>query len=355
MLDLQMKTAVIAVYKNAAFLEENVRLLQKEGFDVIVAADEPEESVREIIEKYSLRATVSERRRGKWRALNDAARIADGEELLFLDSDTIIKNLTGLNGADVVEVVKEVEGKGLLEKLVAVDYLVMAMCAKLASKFGSCLGVNGAAFLIKRRAFEELGGFRCKVNEDTELGIRAALGGYRFAVCGRAVTSVPKSIGEWFRQRERWSVGGTEVFVENLSAIIRKPRLWVPYLVLFYPAIFGLVISLFFTENYIAKLLYLVLPFLALISPKLASIAILAVYEMENVRNLVAGVASFVAWSGLILLASKKLGYRVDMKVLPIYYFIYSPLWTVICLISLMRVAVARVTGRKIELKDWVV
>ncbi|WP_164068895.1 hypothetical protein, partial [Serratia marcescens] len=35
---------------------------------------------------------------------------------------------------------------------------------------------------------------------------------------------------------------------------------------------------------------------LALISPKLASIAILAVYEMENVRNLVAGVASFVAW-----------------------------------------------------------
>ncbi|WP_290723940.1 glycosyltransferase family 2 protein [Archaeoglobus sp.] len=296
-----MKTAVISIYKNAKFLEENIRLLKKEGFDVILAVDEPEDDVFEIMRKYNLKATISEKRRGKWRALNDAAKMANGELLLFLDSDTVINNLSGVNGADVVEVVKEVKGEGLLEKLVAVDYLVMAMCAKLASKFGSCLGVDGAAFLIKKRVFEELGGFKGKVNEDTELGVRAALRGYRFAVCGKAFTASPKTFGEWFRQRERWSVGGAEVFVENIFAILLRPRLWVPYLVLFYPAIFGLIVSLFFTESYIAKLLYLILPFFALLTPKLASVAMLAVYELENLRNLIAGLMSFIAWSVIIL------------------------------------------------------
>ncbi len=76
---------------------------------------------------------------------------------------------------------------------------------------------------------------------------------------------------------------------------------------------------------------------------------------MENLRNLVAGVASFIAWSALILRASKSLDYRVDVKVLPIYYFIYSPLWTMVCIISLLRVVFAKAAGRKIELKDWVV
>ncbi|WP_456329832.1 glycosyltransferase [Archaeoglobus sp.] len=350
-----MKTAVIPVYKNTNFLEKNIELLRKNGFDIILAVDEPDENVLEIIRKYNIRATVSEKRRGKWKALNDAAKMASGELLLFLDSDTVVDNLSGLNGADVVEVVKEVKGESLLEKLVAVDYLVMAMCAKFASKFGSCLGVNGAAFLIKKRVFEELGGFKRRVNEDTELGVRAALRGYKFAVCGKAFTASPKTIGEWFRQRERWSIGGAEVFVENFSAIILRPRLWLPYLVLFYPAIFGLIVSLFFTEGYIAKLLYLILPFLALLSPKLASVTILAVYEMENIRNLIAGLASFLAWSIVILFASKMLDYKIDLKVLPVYYFIYSPLWTIICLVSLLRVVFAKIRGGKIELKDWVV
>ena len=350
-----MKTAVIPVYKNTNFLEKNIELLRKNGFDIILAVDEPDENVLEIIRKYNIRATVSEKRRGKWKALNDAAKMASGELLLFLDSDTVVDNLSGLNGADVVEVVKEVKGESLLEKLVAVDYLVMAMCAKFASKFGSCLGVNGAAFLIKKRVFEELGGFKRRVNEDTELGVRAALRGYKFAVCGKAFTASPKTIGEWFRQRERWSIGGAEVFVENFSAIILRPRLWLPYLVLFYPAIFGLIVSLFFTEGYIAKLLYLILPFLALLSPKLASVTILAVYEMENIRNLIAGLASFLAWSIVILFASKMLDYKIDLKVLPVYYFIYSPLRTIICLVSLLRVVFAKIRGGKIELKDWVV
>lgn len=66
-------------------------------------------------------------------------------------------------------------------------------------------------------------------------------------------------------------------------------------MMLFYPAIFGLMVSLLFTESHITKLLYLILPFLSPVSPKIASVTILVFYEIENLRNLIVGLASFTA------------------------------------------------------------
>lgn len=350
-----MKTAVITVYKKPCFLRDNVERLKKEHFDIVVAADEPDEEVIKIINEYGLKATISEKRRGKWKALNDALKLADGELLLFLDSDTLIYNLSGLNGADVIEILKEVRGESVIERLAAVDYLVMSAGAKVASRLGSCLSVNGAAFLVKRKVVDELGGFRAKINEDTEFGVRAGLRGYRYAVCGRAITSAPKTFKEWLKQRERWSVGGAEVLVENFFEIIRRPRLWIPYLIFFYPAIFGFLVSLILPESYFAKFLYLFLPFIALVSPKLASMAILAVYEMETIRNFLAAILSFFAWSSFVVCLSKKLDYRIELKLLPVYYFIYSPLWAIICFVSLVKVVVIKAAGRKLEVRDWVV
>ncbi|HID42968.1 MAG TPA: glycosyltransferase [Archaeoglobaceae archaeon] len=48
----------------------------------------------EIIRNYNLRATISEKRRGKWKALNDAISMANGDYILFLDSDTKIVDLS---------------------------------------------------------------------------------------------------------------------------------------------------------------------------------------------------------------------------------------------------------------------
>lgn len=346
-----MKSIVISTYRGTGFIEENLKKLR--DYEIIIAADEPDENVLKIIQNYGLKASISRKRRGKWKALNDAIRLASGEEIVFIDSDTIIEDLIELNGCDIVEIAKEVRGNSLVERLVNIDFLVMSLGSKIASKFGSCLGINGSAFAIKRDVIEKLGGFRKKINEDTDLGVRLGLGGYKYMICGRAYTKAPENFKDWFRQRERWSLGGAEVLIENFTKILIRPRLWIPYLVLFYPAIFGVLISLMLPDSYIFKILYLLLPLFALISPKLASIAILALYEVGSIKNIIAALLSFAAWSATLILFSKKMKYKIDYRLLPIYYFFYSPLWTIICFISFIRVLIYKIAGKEIMIDGW--
>ncbi len=348
-----MKSAVISAYKDAGYVEDNVRWLRENGYEIVIAADEPSEELIRIIEKYGVKATLSRERRGKWRALNDALKLVNGEQIIFVDSDTVIRDLSGLNGSDAVEIVKEVRGESIIERLVNIDYLVMTLGSVIAAKLGSCLSLNGSAFMVKKSVMDKLGGFRRKINEDTDLGVRLGLGGYSYDVCGRAVTEGPKSFKEWFRQRERWSMGGAEVFLENLLPILTHPRLWIPYLVFFYPVLFGMLVSLLLPESYFTKILYLVLPFLTILSPKLASIAILALYELDTLRNLVAIAVSSLVWSGILIAFSRKLSFHIDIKLLPLYYFVYSPLWSAICFVSLLRVAYRKLRGKGMEVSDW--
>ncbi|WP_202319368.1 glycosyltransferase [Archaeoglobus neptunius] len=348
-----MKSVVITSYRDAGFLEENVRLLRDKVSEIIVAADEPDEEIIEVINKYGLKASLSDERRGKWKALNDALELVRGDHIIFLDSDTLLVDLSGLNGHDVVEIVKEVRGDSFVERLVNIDYLVMSIGSKIASKFGSCLGINGSAFVVRKKVFDKLGGFRRRVNEDTDFGVRVGLSGFTFSLCGKAYTNAPKNFKEWFRQRERWSLGGAEVLIENFLHIIIRPKLWLPYLFFFYPAIFSLIVTSFLPDSYLFKLFYLLLPVVAILSPKLASIAILTVYEVETLKNILAMLASFSAWAVVIAAGSKKMDFKIDFKLLPFYYFIYSPLWTTVCFVSLMRVLGCKLLGKKIEVNGW--
>ena len=348
-----MKSAIIAAYRRADFVEENVRKLIEDGFEVIIAADEPSDELNGIIKKYGLKASVSEKRRGKWLALNDAAKLASGDVILFLDSDTRIIELSSINGCDVVELRKEVDGDKLIERLINIDYLIMNIVAKIAAKLGTCPGVNGSAFMIKKDVFKAVGGFRRRINEDTDLGIRLGFAGYKYGIYGKAVTRAPSNFSEWLAQRERWSLGGAEILVENFWKIVRQPKLWLPYIILFYPALFCMILCMLLPDSIVVKLLYLLLPVLVVMSSKFASFTILTVLEITVLRNLMASLTSFAAWSAAVVLASKKLEFRIDCSVLPIYYFIYSPLWTTICILAFVKVALYKVADREIELKDW--
>ncbi len=348
-----MKSAIITAYREPGFVEENIKFFRNKGYEVIVAADEPNDELASIIDKYGVKASVSEKRRGKWLALNDAAKLAEGEVLFFVDSDTKVWELSGIDGCDVVELRKEVKGSSLLEKLVNIDYFMMYLVSKLAAKLKTCIGINGSAFLIKRSVFNAVGGFRRKINEDTDLGVRLGLAGFKYGLFGKAITKAPDNWKSWLSQRERWSAGGAEILMENFREIITKPKLWLPYVILFYPAIVGMILSMLLPDNIVIKFFYLLLPLLVFISPKLASIVIMAIYEINAVRNLLILLASFVAWAVVMIALSKKFDYEIEAKVLPIYYFFYSPLWTFVSIITFAKVLVYKRLGKEIKLDDW--
>ncbi len=348
-----MKSAVIVAYRNGEFVEDNIKFLLKNGYEVVLAVDEPDENLRRSIDRYCVKASVSDVRRGKWKALNDALKLVSGETVLFLDSDTKIVELAETNGKDAIEIRKEVLGSSILERLVGIDYFVMFLTSKIAEKFNSCLSLNGAALMVKKKVLEEIGGFRGKINEDTDLGVRLGLRGFKVGVGGKAVTKAPSSLKEWFAQRERWSLGGADVLIENFFKIVRRPRLWIPYLFLFYPALVGMFFEFILPDDLIIKLLYLLIPLMVFISPKLLSIAMLTVFEVHTIKNLLSALASFLIWFITISTLSKVFDYEIDFKLLPIYYFFYSPLWTMICITAFFRVVINRAMGRRISVRGW--
>jgi len=350
-------SVIIAAYKRAGYIEYNVKRLRG-NYEVIVAADEPERKLLEVIEKYGLKASISEKRRGKWRALNDAAKLATGDVLLFLDSDTRlecdIESISDmLRRYDAVEIRKEINASTTIQKLANVDYLNMCTVATLASKLKASLGLNGAAFGIRKDVFFKLGGFRSKINEDTDLGIRLGLHGFRVGVGGKVVTKAPSTLKEWLAQRERWAIGGAEVFIENFWHIIRKPALWLPAVFLLFPAIAGFAINILISDDALTKLLYLILPAMLFLPPKILALLMFILYQEHLLQNMLAALTAFLVWVIVEVILALKMNWKIDLKLLPVFYFFYSPLWMMLCLTAFFRVSIAKLRKRGVEVKDW--
>ncbi|AIY89329.1 glycosyltransferase [Geoglobus acetivorans] len=345
------RTVIISAYKHPEKLEENLERL--EGFEVILAVDEPDDELLQIIERYGLKATVSHKRRGKWKALNDAVEMAEGEYLLFLDSDTLLINPGNPESFDGLEIKKEVDLDSRLSRLVNIDYFNMYLVSLIAARLGICLGFNGAAFWIRKEVLKKLGGFRRRINEDTDLGIRFGISGYRFGVDGFALTDSPHNIRDWLSQRERWALGGAEVLMENFREIIRKPAMWVPAIVILFPSILPLILGIAIPDGVMFKLLFFILPSFGVISGKMSVLVLYLLYGYHVLRNLILILLTFSVWAALMIVLSKVTGFRIDFRYLPVYYFIYSPMWMSIAIIALARQVLYRIVKRKITLSGW--
>ncbi len=346
-----MNSVIIAAYKDPGYMEKNVQNFNNE--EIIVAADKPQLELISIIEKYNLKASISTERRGKANSLNDAAQLARGEYLVFIDSDTRLLELGDPEGLDAADIRKEVNSSTLMEKLANIDYFNMLITSMLVTRMNSCLSVNGAAICIRRDVLEELGGFRRCINEDTDLGIKLGMYGYNVGVVGRALTKAPSTLREWFAQRERWGLGGAQVVLENFKSIIRKPKVWVPSLILLYPALIGLMINFLLPASIFLKLLYFILPFMLFLPNQVVVALLLAVFEWQVTKNLLTIIGPFFVWLFIVFLLSKKINYQLKARYLPIYFFVYSPLWTAICAVSVVKVAIYKWRGKQLAVKNW--
>lgn len=346
-----MNSVIIAAYKEPGYAEENVQRFRNE--EVIIAADKPNPELITVIEKYNLKATISTERRGKANSLNDAAQLATGEYLVFMDSDTRVLELGNPRGFDAAEIRKEVNSSTIMEKLANIDYFNMLITSMLVTRLNSCLSVNGAAICIRKDVLQELGGFRRCINEDTDLGLKLGMYGYNVGVIGRALTKAPSSPSEWLAQRERWGLGGAQVVLENLRSIIRKPKVWVPSLILLYPALIGLMINFLLPASIFLKLLYVVLPFMLFLPNQVVVALLLAVFEWQVTKNLLTITGPFFVWLVIMFILSKKINYDLKARYLPIYFFVYSPLWTAICAVSVAKVAVYKWRGKELTVENW--
>lgn len=361
-------SVIIPSYRGSARLVELVKTLLRSGYpglEVIVVVDEPREDVASELAKLNdVRVVFNTERKGKVHALNTALKMAHGELVVFLDDDVEVRDpafiekvASEMRGFDVGDIKKVIVGKGLLAKMVAIEYVAVNFASKLMARASQrTVVINGAAFAMTRRALEEVGFFRPVISEDFDLAVRSFLRGHKYTYIESTFVynHAPLSWRKWYEQRKRWAIGAAEWVRDNLwvalKALASMPHAVLPGLLITLPSLVSSTIPFLLDNHTVAKVLYLVLLYFSSVVSQVIPFATALSLNLQLLYylSLVIVLAVFAAWH---YIASKYVRMKSYLYLYPLYFFFYQPLWLTILAAGFIRVLVLK----RADLENWVV
>ena len=336
----------IPIYENSDSLEELLEELTNDSYEnkeIFVTIDKPNEKSLEVTKKYGSKVnfTLNGQRRGKVDALNSAVKISEGEILVFLDSDVKLgdsKDFLGvieseMEGVDILDVKKKIVRDSFIPRMVNYEYVSSNLANYLYSKLiKRCFGINGAAFAIKREAFEEVGGFSKVVAEDLDIAVKVLLKNKQFKYTDKVevYTKAPSSWRSWFVQRKRWSIGTGLWIKEHWRSLIKYvakyPHVAIPSTLILFPTLIPIILSYVFSNVLGYKIIDIILMLLATKFSFLIPILFSSSMGLVLLTNLTNFFISFLLFSVLFYSASRKLKLDFNFLEFLIYYFFYQPL-----------------------------
>jgi len=228
---------IFPIYKESPYLLENISKILSDPYpselkEIIIAVDCPTEEflekLKEIRHFKNVKLLISSERRGKVAATNLATSHASGDVFIFIDSDARIVNmdlkkvLEDLEKSDVIEFYKYVKPTSFWNKLYALEWIIyMEVILPSFSKSGSIL-LNGAGFAVKRKVWQDLGGYARVIAEDVDFAVRAYKKGYITRLSKSIVIEISslESFRRWIDQKKRWISGGLEIFLCHLNTFV---------------------------------------------------------------------------------------------------------------------------------------
>lgn len=373
MMSMPPKISVfIPVYRESELLEPLLSRLLEDPYkekEVFVIVDEPTEKSVSLANKYSSMAcfVLNGVRKGKVNALNEVVAKSTGDVLFFLDSDTVLENgledllsriSREIGDAEIVEVKKDVLRDSFIAKIVSYDYMGFNFSNWLFSKkLNRCVGLNGAAFAIKRETFKILGGFRKVIMEDLDIGTRSFLKGvrYKFVENIRIYTKAPSSWSTWVKQRKRWALGSALWFKEYFKDLVRMarshPSVLLPALFFIFPFLPFFLFTLFVPDELFVKTFYFSLLLLSTQTTLLLAPAALTSASLAIFRDLTFIIGGVSAYSAFFYFLSRKMGNPFNPLEFLVFFLIYSPLWFLMVVTNILKV----LFKHKKEDLDWMV
>ncbi|MDD2798234.1 MAG: glycosyltransferase [Bacteroidales bacterium] len=180
---------------------------------------------------------------GKASALNFGIEQADGEILVCIDADTILKPdsislmVKQFHDDEVAAVagnVKVGNRRNLLTNWQSIEYITSQNFDRRAFDFlNAIMVVPGAIGAFRREALIEVGGFTVDtLAEDCDLTMRFLRAGYKVTNCNEALsfTEAPETLNMFVKQRFRWSFGIMQSFWKHKELLfnLKQPNLgWV--------------------------------------------------------------------------------------------------------------------------------
>jgi biofilm PGA synthesis N-glycosyltransferase PgaC len=350
----------IPVFKESNLLESLLKDLLIDSYspkEIFVVIDEPTERSLDLVKRIGkkVRFILNRHRLGKVNSLNEAAKRSTGDIFLFLDSDLQLNGGVGsflkkvadeMQDAEVLDIRKKVIRNSFTARITHYDYLCINVVSWLFCKcLGKTIGLNGAAFAVKRKAFEELGGFRRVLSEDLDIATRAFLKDYRFKFASGidVSTETPSGLKNLYRQRKRWGLGlalwARGYYRELGMSVAHSPKILLPAIFLCCPSLLLLslilVPEIFYYELLLGYMLLATATFGILLPPMLYTFT-----GVMLVKNATFSLASFGAVSVLYGFLARKLKFIFNAFEFLFFYFVFSPFWLAIVVLSLLKVCV---------------
>jgi poly-beta-1,6-N-acetyl-D-glucosamine synthase len=292
---------------------------------------------------------------GKAGSLNRAIKIATTELVAVVDSQShlerdSIKNLIGFFNEENVAVatgkILVRRKENFLEKLQALEYAVIAFTRKMLGFVDAIYVTPGPLSIYRKKVLLEVGGFDTKnLTEDIEMTWRIVSRGYdvRMSLESNVETVTPRSLKKWWRQRNRWNMGGLQCLIKYRHMIFNKNHKMlgmfiVPYFALtLFLGLVGMGIFIYLTmRNMLSSLLYTKYT----IAAGSSLITLNDLYFTATILNML-GIALFVASTIFTIIGLRTIrpsGVKIySPPLMGAYLLIYLTIYPVILINSIIR------------------
>ena len=363
---------VIPCYNEEKSIKKTIENLVKNGYSqlkkIIVVDDRSTDNsykiMKECEKKYPgmVLAVQTPKNTGNAAgAKNYGAKFAKTTLVGFTDADSFpekgaIRNMVGffddLKVGAVTSTVLVYNRKKFLERLQAIEYIVIKFSRKLLEFIDSIYVTPGPLALYRREYFDKLGRFDEKnLTEDIEITWRFLSNNYlvKMSVPSKVYSIAPTKFRDWFKQRLRWNMGGVQTMLKYSKCFCRKGMLGafvLPFFVFsWFIGLFGITII---TYRWIRLI---ILKFLSTSYSVKVQAAVISFGEINLVPNvlLFMGLVVFILGLTYTLIAfysikEKKQFRRPGLTAITFYMFIYLLVYPIILILSAYKLIVGKKT-----------
>ncbi|MEI7677232.1 MAG: glycosyltransferase [Bacteroidales bacterium] len=241
---------IVPAYNEEVNIEKSILNLLKidyPNFNIVFVDDGSKDSTyQRVYDKFNSNEKVkvfTKPNGGKASALNFAIERADGDILVCIDADTILKadaisqmvrHFADEDVAAVAGNVKVGNRRNLLTNWQSIEYITSQNFDRRAfDLLNAIMVVPGAIGAFQKEALIEVGGFTVDtLAEDCDLTMRLLIAGYKIRNCNEALsyTEAPETLQMFVKQRFRWAFGIMQSFWKHKELLFntKQPNLgWI--------------------------------------------------------------------------------------------------------------------------------
>jgi poly-beta-1,6-N-acetyl-D-glucosamine synthase len=234
-------TILIPIHNKAKDIAECIHLIKssdypKNKLSIIALNDKSTDNTLNILNKIKGIKIISNAKNiGKALTLNKAIKFVQSEFVAVIDGDSFIdKNALKLIVGKILEndnigaVTCAITTKGtgsFLQRLQDIEYSIIVWVRKLLQTVDSIYVTPGPLALYRTKVLKEIGGFdSTNITEDIEIAWKLMYHGYkvRMALGAKVLVDSHKSFKKWWRQRQRWSMGGIQTLLKYKNTLFKK-------------------------------------------------------------------------------------------------------------------------------------